>query len=178
MPQTEMQPASSTPALTDRQAWKDLAAHAAELKSTTLKDLFAQDPSRGPKYTLEAEGLLLDYSKNRITDETLKLFVALAEAVDLKGRTEAMFTGEKINITEGRAVLHTALRAMQNLDLSTTPSSSSSATAPAQAPARLNVKIFATLRELQHYTQQTGRYFPKQCVKAQGTSRSLLRELM
>lgn len=97
--------------LTDRQSWKDLAAHAAELKSTTLKDLFAQDPRRGPKYTLEAEGLLLDYSKNRITDATLKLLFALAEEAGLKARTEAMFTGEKINITENRAVLHTALRA-------------------------------------------------------------------
>ncbi len=98
-------------ALTDTQAWKDLAAHAESIKSTTLKELFAQDPDRGPKFTLEAEGLLLDYSKNRITDETLKLLVALAESVDLKGRTEAMFTGEKINITENRAVLHVALRA-------------------------------------------------------------------
>ena len=98
-------------ALTDTQAWKDLAAHAAEIKNTTLKELFAQEAERGPRYTLEAEGLLLDYSKNRITDETLKLLVALAEAVDLKGRTEAMFTGEKINVTENRAVLHVALRA-------------------------------------------------------------------
>ncbi len=98
-------------ALTDRKAWKALEAHANEMKGVTIKDLFAKDPERGPKFTLEAEGLLLDYSKNRITDETLKLLVALAEEVDLKGRTEAMFTGEKINITENRAVLHTALRA-------------------------------------------------------------------
>ncbi len=109
MPPSETTP--QTTALTDRKAWKELAAHAAELKSTTLKELFAQDPNRGPRYTLEAEGLLLDYSKNRMTDQTLKLLVALAEEVDLKGRTEAMFTGEKINITEDRAVLHTALRA-------------------------------------------------------------------
>jgi glucose-6-phosphate isomerase len=98
-------------ALSELKSWKDLAAHANEIKSTTIKELFAQDPERGPKYTLEAEGLLLDYSKNRITDQTLKLLIALAEEVDLKGRTEAMFTGEKINITENRAVLHTALRA-------------------------------------------------------------------
>ncbi len=98
-------------ALVNRTAWKNLAAHAAEMKSTTLKDLFAADSQRGPKFTLEADGLLLDYSKNRITDETLKLLVAVAEEVDLKGRTEAMFTGEKINITENRAVLHVALRA-------------------------------------------------------------------
>ena len=98
-------------ALDGLKSWSELRAHSDEMKSVTLKDLFAQDPHRGPKYTLEAEGLLLDYSKNRITDKTLELLIALAEEVDLKGRTEAMFTGEKINITEGRAVLHTALRA-------------------------------------------------------------------
>ena len=98
-------------ALTDTQAWKDLAAHAAEIKSTSIKELFAQDAGRGTKFVLEAEGLLLDYSKNRITDQTIKLLIALAEEVDLKGRTEAMFTGEKINTTENRAVLHIALRA-------------------------------------------------------------------
>lgn len=102
---------TSTAALTDRQAWKDLAAHAQAIKSITLKDLFNKEPGRGPKFTLDAEGLLLDYSKNRITDETVKLLVALAEEMDFKGRTEAMFTGEKINVTENRAVLHIALRA-------------------------------------------------------------------
>ena len=98
-------------ALTERKAWKDLAAHAEAMKNTTIKDLFAADAVRAPKFTLEAEGLLLDYSKNRITDETLKLLIALAEEIGLKSRTEAMFTGEKINITENRAVLHVALRA-------------------------------------------------------------------
>ena len=97
--------------LTQTKSWQALAAHAAEIKAKTLRDLFAQDPQRGPKYTLEAEGLLLDYSKNRITDQTLSLFAELAEEVGLKARTEAMFTGEKINITENRAVLHIALRA-------------------------------------------------------------------
>jgi glucose-6-phosphate isomerase len=114
MPATDAQPQSATPdqtPLADRKSWKDLAAHAAQLKNATLKDLFAQDPQRGTRYTLEVEGLLLDYSKNRITDETLKLLVALADEVGLKARTSAMFTGEKINITENRAVLHTALRA-------------------------------------------------------------------
>ncbi len=112
MPQSDSKPFSPNAApLNDLQAWKDLKAHAAEMKSTTIKDLFAQDPGRGPKLTVEAEGLLLDYSKNRIDEKTLKLFAALAEAVDLKGRTEAMFTGQKINITENRAVLHVALRA-------------------------------------------------------------------
>ena len=113
MPPAETQPSSQVP-LTDRRAWKDLAAHAAELKNLTLTELFAQDPDRGPKFTLEAEGLLLDYSKNRITDQTLKLLTALAEEAGLKARTEAMFTGEKINITENRAVLHTALRAPED----------------------------------------------------------------
>ena len=98
-------------ALTDRTAWKDIATHASEMKNSTIKDLFAKDPGRGPKFTLEAEELLLDYSKNRITEETVKLLTALAGEVDLKGRTEAMFTGEKINVTENRAVLHVALRA-------------------------------------------------------------------
>ncbi len=112
MPQSDSKPFSPNAApLNDLQAWKDLKAHAAEMKSTTITDLFAQDPGRGPKLTVEAEGLLLDYSKNRIDEKTLKLFAALAEAVDLKGRTEAMFTGQKINITENRAVLHVALRA-------------------------------------------------------------------
>ena len=101
----------NTTALTDRKAWKDLAAHAEKMKSATIKSLFEADPGRGTRLTLEAEGLLLDYSKNRIDDETLKLLVALAEEVDLKGRTEAMFRGDKINITENRAVLHIALRA-------------------------------------------------------------------
>lgn len=100
-----------TTALTETRAWKDLQAHAGEIKNTTISELFAQDAERGPKYTLEAEGLLLDYSKNRITEKTLQLLAALAQEVDLKGRTEAMFTGEKINITENRAVLHVALRA-------------------------------------------------------------------
>lgn len=112
MPQSETQTFSpNAKPLTSLPAWKDLQAHADQMKSTTIKDLFARDPQRGPKLTLEAEGLLLDYSKNRIDDQTLKLLSALAEAVDLKGRTEAMFRGEKINITENRAVLHTALRA-------------------------------------------------------------------
>ncbi|MBE7158503.1 MAG: glucose-6-phosphate isomerase, partial [Rhodospirillales bacterium] len=100
-----------TKALDSLKSWADLAKHSEEMQSVTLKDLFAQDAGRGPKYTLEAEGLLLDYSKNRITDETLRLLANLAEEVGLKARTEAMFTGEKINITENRAVLHVALRA-------------------------------------------------------------------
>ena len=97
--------------LTSRPAWKSLAAHATEMKSTTLRGLFAGDPGRGTRLNAEACGLFLDYSKNRVTDETLKLLVALAEQSGLKQHTEAMFTGEKINTTEDRAVLHIALRA-------------------------------------------------------------------
>ena len=94
-----------------RPAWVALTAHYQTAKNTHLRDLFAADPGRGTRMTAEAVGIFLDYSKNRVTDETLKLLLALAAESDLKGRTEAMFSGEKINVTEGRAVLHTALRA-------------------------------------------------------------------
>ena len=97
--------------LTQSKAWKDLAAHYEQVKGLRLRDLFAQDPARGERLTAEAAGLYLDYSKNRVTGETLKLLVSLAESRGLKSRIEAMFSGEKINATEGRAVLHTALRA-------------------------------------------------------------------
>jgi glucose-6-phosphate isomerase len=97
--------------LTERPAWKALQAHADTMRSQTIKQLFAADSSRGTRFNAEAEGLFLDYSKNRITDETLKLLVQLATECGLKERTEAMFTGQKINITEDRAVLHVALRA-------------------------------------------------------------------
>ncbi len=94
-----------------RPAWAALQAHHASTKGTHLRELFAGDPGRGTRMTAEGVGIYLDYSKNRVTDETLKLLFALAEASDLKGRMNAMFSGEKINITENRAVLHTALRA-------------------------------------------------------------------
>lgn len=97
--------------LTDRPAWKALRAHAEQVRGRHLRELFADDSSRGERLTARAEGLFLDYSKNRVTDETLKLLAQLAEESGLKARTEAMFTGEKINITENRAVLHVALRA-------------------------------------------------------------------
>jgi glucose-6-phosphate isomerase len=99
------------PFLTDRPAWKALSAHAEQIRGRHLRELFAEDSSRGERLTAEAEGIFLDYSKNRVTDETLKLLAQLAEESGLKARTEAMFTGEKINITENRAVLHVALRA-------------------------------------------------------------------
>ena len=91
--------------------WKALEAHKQKIEGLHLRDLFAQDPDRGKHLTLEAEGLYLDYSKNRITEETLPLLVRLAEAADLPASVEAMFSGEKINSTEQRAVLHVALRA-------------------------------------------------------------------
>jgi glucose-6-phosphate isomerase len=97
--------------LSQRPAWKALTAHAATLKPQHLRDLFKADPARGTRFTAEADGIFLDYSKNRITDETLKLLIELAEQSGLKQHIEAMFTGQKINVTENRAVLHVALRA-------------------------------------------------------------------
>lgn len=97
--------------LTQMPAWKALEAHFEAVKNTHLRDLFATDPERGTRLSLEALGFYMDYSKHRITDETLQLLAALAEACDLAGKRDAMFRGDKINITEDRAVLHTALRA-------------------------------------------------------------------
>jgi len=97
--------------LTERKAWKDLAAHYEKVRDLHLQKLFADDPRRGERMTSEAVGLYLDYSKNRVTDETLTLLVQLAEESGLRERIDAMFRGEKINITENRAVLHVALRA-------------------------------------------------------------------
>ena len=97
--------------LTERQAWKALEAHHKNIREVYLRKLFADDPKRGERMTAEAVGLYLDYSKNRVTDETLKLLVQLAEESGLRERIDAMFQGEKINLTENRAVLHVALRA-------------------------------------------------------------------
>src|SRR5258706_9346218 len=97
--------------LTQHKAWKALAAHHQRLKNLHLRKLFADDPKRGERLTSEAASLFLDYSKNRITGETVKLLVALANEAGLRAAIGAMFRGEKINITENRAVLHVALRA-------------------------------------------------------------------
>jgi glucose-6-phosphate isomerase len=97
--------------LTQRPAWKALGAHHKKIAKLHLRELFAADKKRGEKLTAEAAGLFLDYSKNRITAETLKLLLQLAKESNLRGRMDAMFAGEKINITENRAVLHVALRA-------------------------------------------------------------------
>jgi glucose-6-phosphate isomerase len=95
-------------------AWKALGQHGKEISKLHLRDLFANDSTRGEKLTAEGAGLFVDYSKNRVTETTLKLLQQLAEVCDLRGRIDAMFRGDKINITEKRAVLHVALRAPKN----------------------------------------------------------------
>lgn len=97
--------------LTRRAAWKALAEHSKQIKELHLRELFAEDAQRGERLTAEAAGLFLDYSKNRLTDETLSLLLQLAEESNLRARRDAIFSGEKINVTENRAVLHLALRA-------------------------------------------------------------------
>ncbi|MGA8874718.1 MAG: glucose-6-phosphate isomerase, partial [Candidatus Korobacteraceae bacterium] len=96
---------------TRQSAWNALASHHKEVSKLHLRQLFEVDLTRGERMTVEAAGLYLDYSKNRITDDTLRLLLQLAEESRLRARIDAMFDGEKINITEKRAVLHTALRA-------------------------------------------------------------------
>ena len=105
-------PTSSEPqSLTERPQWRALTEHRGQIERRHLRELFAADPSRGERLVAEAAGLYLDYSKNRITDETLRLLLALAEACSIRERIDAMFRGDKINATEQRAVLHVALRA-------------------------------------------------------------------
>jgi glucose-6-phosphate isomerase len=103
--------------LTKRKAWKALKAHYKAVRGLHLRDLFAADPKRGERMTAEAVGITLDYSKNRITDETVKLLLQLAEESGLRSRIDAMFNGEKINITENRAALHVALRAPKGVSI-------------------------------------------------------------
>ncbi len=105
--------ADTTP-LRDLPEWKALEAHYAKIKDVHLRELFAQDPSRAEKFTLEAAGVHFDYSKHRVTAGTINRLCDLAEAVGLREKIEAMFSGERINLTENRAVLHTALRAPGN----------------------------------------------------------------
>ncbi|MCC7338165.1 MAG: glucose-6-phosphate isomerase [Pirellulaceae bacterium] len=105
------------PSLTSRPQWQALAEHYQAIGGKHLRELFAADPQRGQQLTLEAEGLYLDYSKNRITAQTIDLLVDLANACQLPDRIDAMFAGEKINITEDRAVLHTALRAPRDANV-------------------------------------------------------------
>jgi glucose-6-phosphate isomerase len=104
-------PTPNLPPLTRDPAWAALQAHATSLSGLHLRELFARDPARAERLTAEGAGLFLDYSKQRLTDETVRLLAALAEARGVPARRDAMFAGEKINVTEGRAVLHVALRA-------------------------------------------------------------------
>ncbi len=107
-------PSSSTPAnvaLTELPAWKALSAHYEQLRNVHLRTLFADDPKRGESLTVTAEGFYFDYSKHRVTAETVRLLIALANESGLRDRIDAMFRGDKINVTEKRAVLHVALRA-------------------------------------------------------------------
>jgi glucose-6-phosphate isomerase len=100
--------------LTQRPAWKALGTHHKQIQKLHLRKLFAEDAKRGQRFTVEVAGLFLDYSKNRITEKTLKLLLQLAQESNLRAKMDAMFNGEKINVTENRAVLHVALRAPKN----------------------------------------------------------------
>src|SRR5436305_11451126 len=99
---------------TERQAWKALESHFKQVEHLHLRDLFKEDPQRFDRFSLRFEDILLDFSKNRITERTMALLFDLARESDLKGWTEKMFTGQKINTTEDRAVLHVALRNRSN----------------------------------------------------------------
>ena len=105
--------------LTERPAWRALAEHHHKIAGIHLRDLFAQDATRGERYALEAVGIYLDYSKNRIDDQTIRLLMQLADECGLAQKIEAMFSGEAINVTEQRAALHTALRAPQGAHVTT-----------------------------------------------------------
>jgi glucose-6-phosphate isomerase len=105
------------PPLPQSQGWTTLEAHARRMRDVHLRDLFEDDPGRGERLAVEAEGLYLDYSKHRVTDETMRLLVALAEECGLRDRIDAMFRGEHLNATEDRAVLHVALRAPRSASI-------------------------------------------------------------
>jgi glucose-6-phosphate isomerase len=108
---------ASVQPLRQRAAWQSLTEHHQQIEKTHLRELFAKDLQRAKRFSTEAVGLFLDYSKNRITDTTLDLLLKLAEESDLRGRIDAMFSGEKINLTEKRAVLHVALRAPRDASI-------------------------------------------------------------
>jgi len=108
---------SGTGSVTQTPAWQQLAAHHEDIRGTHLRTLFAEDPGRGDRLSVDALGLHLDYSKHRVTDETLRLLVALAEQRDLRSHIDAMFRGERINVTEDRSVLHVALRAPRDASI-------------------------------------------------------------
>jgi glucose-6-phosphate isomerase len=106
-----------TKSLTERPAWNALVAHHQNVRELHLRKLFEDDPKRGERLTVEAVGVYLDYSKNRVTEETLKLLLQLADESGLRERIDAMFRGDKINITENRAVLHVALRSPRSASI-------------------------------------------------------------
>jgi glucose-6-phosphate isomerase len=107
-------PTTTMSSLRQSEAWQALTAHYATIKDTHMKDLFAQDAGRFEKLSMTFEDILLDYSKNRVTEETMDLLYKLADQQNVKAKAQAMFSGEKINLTEGRAVLHVALRNQSN----------------------------------------------------------------
>src|SRR5580700_9419440 len=106
----QVQPLTKPPR-TRQRAWSALASHYKTVSKLHLRQLFSDDPKRGERLAVQAVGLYLDYSKNRVTDETMHLLLQLAEESGLRARIDAMFRGDKINVTEKRAVLHVALRA-------------------------------------------------------------------
>ncbi len=114
-----------TTPLRERPSWTALERHFAAVRDLHLRDLFASDPTRGERLAAEGAGVYLDYSKNRITDETLRLLLELARESGLAERTEAMFRGERINTTEDRSVLHVALRMPRGRPSSSTAATSS-----------------------------------------------------
>jgi len=114
--QAEAKPSAVKP-LTQRKAWIALKAHAKKIQSTHLRQVFEDDPKRGERFVVDALGMYFDYSKNRVTEKTMKLLVDLANESGLRARMDAMFSGEKINVTENRAVLHVALRAPRDASI-------------------------------------------------------------
>jgi glucose-6-phosphate isomerase len=106
------------PLLSQTSEFEALASHHQAISGTHLRDLFREDPDRAARFSAEGAGVFLDYSKNRITQDTMVLLLKLAEARGLRAAIDAMFSGEKINLTEGRAVLHTALRAASDAEVS------------------------------------------------------------
>src|ERR1700683_3605571 len=103
--------------LTERPAWSELSGHLRAVANSSLRELFAADPARGERLTAEGPGFYLDYSKNRVTEETIRLLLELAKQSGLAERTEAMFAGERINVSEDRSVLHVALRMPRSASL-------------------------------------------------------------
>src|SRR5215469_11669627 len=108
---------TEVPPLRERKAWQALKSHHTDIGELHVRELFAADPRRGERLTAEAVGIYLDYSKNRITDETMRLLVELAEESGVPQRRDAMFAGEHINVSENRAVLHVALRMPETASL-------------------------------------------------------------